>query len=139
MVINESLRLYSPASIVPWEALKDVKFGGINVPKGVNIWIVLATLHQDPDLWGPDADKFNPQRFSNGVSGACKVPYAFMPFGAGPHTCVGQHFAMTELRIFLTLMLSNFTFTLSPKYRHSPFMNLVIEPEYGIDLLVRRL
>ncbi|XWS08100.1 hypothetical protein CRYUN_Cryun41cG0050000 [Craigia yunnanensis] len=139
MVINESLRLYPPSSIMPREALQDVKFGGINVPKGVNIWIVQATLHQDPDLWGPDADKFNPQRFSNGVSGACKVPYAFMPFGAGPHTCVGQHFAMTELRIFLTLMLSNFTFTLSPKYRHSPFMNLVIEPEYGIDLLVRRL
>ncbi|XVF23281.1 hypothetical protein REPUB_Repub13aG0022800 [Reevesia pubescens] len=139
MVINESLRLYSPAAIAPREALENVKFGGINVPKGVGVWIVLITLHVDPDIWGPDFEKFNPQRFSNGVSGACKVPYGYMPFGAGPHTCLGQNFAMMELKIFLTLMLSKFVFTLSPKYRHSPFMNLVVEPEYGIDLLVRRL
>ncbi|XP_017618738.2 cytochrome P450 714C2-like [Gossypium arboreum] len=139
MVINESLRLYSPAVFVPREALGDMKFGGINIPKGVGVWIALVTLHQDPDLWGPDADKFIPERFANGISSACKVPYAYMPFGAGPHTCLGQHFAMMELKIFLTHMLSNFTFTLSPKYRHSPFMNLVVEPEFGIDLFVTRL
>ncbi|XVF23293.1 hypothetical protein REPUB_Repub13aG0024500 [Reevesia pubescens] len=87
MVINESLRLYFPAAITPREALENVKFGGINVPKGVGVWIVLITLHVDPDIWGPDFEKFNPQRFSNGVSGACKVPYGYMPFGAAPHTC----------------------------------------------------
>ncbi|KAE8709970.1 Cytochrome P450 isoform 2 [Hibiscus syriacus] len=139
MVINESLRLYSPAAIVPREALGDVKFGGINVPKGVGVFVSLITLHLDPDLWGPDADKFIPERFADGISGACKVPYAYMPFGAGPHTCIGQHFAMMELKIFLVHMLSNFAFTLSPKYIHSPFMNLVVEPEFGIDLLVTRL
>ncbi|KAL1125055.1 hypothetical protein V6Z11_A13G017500 [Gossypium hirsutum] len=139
MVINESLRLYSPAVFVSREALGDMKFGGINIPKGVSVWIALVTLHQDPDLWGPDADKFIPERFANGISSACKVPYAYMPFGAGPHTCLGQHFAMMELKIFLTHMLSNFTFILSPKYRHSPFMNLVVEPEFGIDLFVTRL
>ncbi|XWS08106.1 hypothetical protein CRYUN_Cryun41cG0050800 [Craigia yunnanensis] len=139
MVIYESLRLYPPVPIMAKQALEDMKFGGINVPKGVNIWVLLTTLNQDPNIWGHEADKFNPERFSNGVSGACKLPFIYMPFGTGPHTCLGQYFAMTELKIILSLILSNFTFSLSPKYRHAPRLNLVIEPKRGIHLLLRKL
>ncbi|XVE68644.1 hypothetical protein DITRI_Ditri09bG0085200 [Diplodiscus trichospermus] len=139
MVIYESLRLYPPVAIMARQALEDMNFGGINVPKGVNIWVLGATLNQDPNIWGPDADKFNPERFSNGISGACKHPHVYMPFGTGPHICLGQYFAMTELKILLSLILSNFTFNLSPKYRHSPVLHLVIEPKHGINLLLRKL
>ncbi|GKU91594.1 hypothetical protein SLEP1_g5450 [Rubroshorea leprosula] len=139
MVINESLRLYPPVAVISREALKDMKFGGIHVPKGVNIWTLLVTLHQDPDIWGPDAHEFNPERFSNGVTGACKLPHVYMPFGVGPRTCLGQNFAMAELKIVVALLVSNFSLTLSPKYRHSPALRLVIEPEHGVHLLVRKL
>ncbi|OMO66832.1 Cytochrome P450 [Corchorus olitorius] len=139
MVIYESLRLYTPGPIVPREAVKDLELGGMKVPKGVNVWIMLVTLHQDPNFWGPNVDKFNPERFSNGISGACKHPQGYMPFGVGPHTCLGQHFAIAELKILLTILLSNFRFTLSPKYRHSPIMSLLTEPEYGVHLFVRKI
>ncbi|XP_059437592.1 cytochrome P450 714C2-like [Corylus avellana] len=139
MVIHESLRLYPPVPIVSREAMKDMKFGDIQVPKGVNVWILLVTLHQDPDIWGPEAKEFNPERFANGVSGACKLPYVYMPFGVGPRTCLGQNFAMVELKILLALIVSNFSFSLSPKYRHSPAMRLVIEPENGVNLLIKKL
>ncbi|KAE8655651.1 Cysteine proteinases superfamily protein isoform 1 [Hibiscus syriacus] len=94
MVINETLRLYPPGAIISREALEDMKFGELHVPKGVNLWLMPVTLHQDPQIWGPDADKFNPQRFANGVSGACNSPHVYLPFGFGPHTCLGQHFAL---------------------------------------------
>ncbi|GMY23179.1 cytochrome P450 714C2-like [Fagus crenata] len=139
MVINESLRLYPPVPVMSREALRDMKFGNINVPKGVNVWTLLVALHQDPDIWGPDANNFNPERFSNGVSGACKLPYVYMPFGVGPRTCLGQNFAMAELKILLALIVSRFSLSLSPKYKHSPVLRLVTEPEHGVNLLVKRL
>ncbi|GMN25978.1 hypothetical protein TIFTF001_001145 [Ficus carica] len=139
MVIHEALRLYPPVTVVSREAFKDMKFGDIVVPKGVNIWTNVLSLHTDPETWGPDSYKFNPNRFSNGITGACKLPHLYMPFGVGPRICLGQNLAMVELKILLALLLSKFSFTLSPNYVHKPTINLVIEPQNGLDLLVREL
>lgn len=57
MVTNESLRLYPPVVIMSREALKDIKFGDIHVPKGVNVWAVVTSLHSDPENWGEDSYK----------------------------------------------------------------------------------
>ncbi|XP_039067125.1 cytochrome P450 714B2-like [Hibiscus syriacus] len=139
MVIYESLRLYPLGSMLTREAFRDTKFGGIDVPKGVSIWVMLMALYEDPNIWGPDVHKFNPERFGNGINGACRVPHVYIPFGSGPRSCLGQHFAMAELKILISLLVSNFTFSLSPKYVHSPVMNLIIEPEFGVDLLVSKV
>lgn len=136
MVIYESLRLYPIGCMPTREAVEDTKFGAIDVPKGVSIWVLLMQLYKDHNIWGPDADKFNPQRFVNEINGAFKLPHVYIPFGTGPRSCLAQHFAMAELKILL--ILSNYTFSLSPKYIHSPIMNLIFEPEFGVDLLVSR-
>ena len=47
------------------EGILDMEFGPIFVPKGVSGWTLIVTLHQDPEIWGPDADKFSPERFAN--------------------------------------------------------------------------
>ncbi|XVE75517.1 hypothetical protein DITRI_Ditri12bG0099900 [Diplodiscus trichospermus] len=139
MVINESLRLYPPVPVVSRELFQSMNFGDIHVPKGVIIWALVLTLHQHPDIWGPDADKFNPERFANGVASACKFPHVYIPFGVGPRICLGQNFAMAELKILLSLILSNFSFSLSPKYIHSPTMRFATEPEHGVNLQVKKL
>ncbi|KAG4935112.1 hypothetical protein JHK85_050031 [Glycine max] len=139
MVIHESLRLYPPVAVVSRQAFKDMKFGNIDVPKGFNLWIMVVTLHTDPDIWGDDANKFNPERFANGTIGACKLPHMYMPFGVGPRVCLGQNLAMVELKMLVALILSKFTFSLSPRYVHSPTLRLLIEPEHGVHLLVKKL
>ncbi|KAM3307182.1 cytochrome like [Capsicum chacoense] len=139
MVINESLRLYPPVAVISREALKDMKFGEINVPKSVNIWTLVTTLHTDPKIWGTDSYKFNPERFANGIRGACKFPQVYMPFGVGPRVCLGQNLAMVELKILISLILTKFSFTISSKYVHSPALNLVIEPGHGVYLSLRKL
>ncbi|KAK4858583.1 hypothetical protein QYF36_018810 [Acer negundo] len=50
-----------------------------------------------------------------------------------------QNLAMVELKMLMALLLSNFSFSLSPKYDHSPTLRLVIEPEHGVQLLVKKL
>ncbi|KAL1829470.1 hypothetical protein ACET3Z_007882 [Daucus carota] len=139
MVINESLRLYPPVVVMSREALKDMKFKDIDVPKGVNVWAVVTSLHTDPENWGEDSYKFNPSRFANGVTGACKLPHLYMPFGVGPRICLGQNLALVELKILISQILSNYSLSLSPKYVHAPSLSLVIKPGKGMNLLVRKL
>ncbi|KAK8681233.1 hypothetical protein V6N13_053640 [Hibiscus sabdariffa] len=139
MVIQESLRLYPPVAVVSREALEDLKFREISVPKGVNIWIMVLALHTDPEIWGKEAYTFDPNRFAKGIAGACKLPQAYMPFGVGPRVCLGQNLAMVELKLVISLLVSNFAFSLSPNYTHSPVLRLVIEPENGVHLLVKKL
>ncbi|KAB1225119.1 hypothetical protein CJ030_MR1G017996 [Morella rubra] len=134
IVIQETLRLFPPTPLAMREALEDIKFKDITLPKGIIMEIPIPVLHRNRELWGLDAHKFNPERFAHGVLGACKNPQAYIPFGVGSRVCVGQHFAMTELKVILSLILSKFCFSLSPAYRHSPASRLIVEPEHGVSL-----
>ncbi|KAK1312470.1 hypothetical protein QJS10_CPA07g01368 [Acorus calamus] len=138
MIIQETLRLYPPGVSVAREALQDTKLGDIYLPKGANLFIPISTLHHDILIWGTDADSFNPLRFARGVSGACDVPHAYVPFGVGARSCLGQYFAMTEMKVVLSLLLAAFEFELSPSYRHSPVLRMIVQPEFGVSLLVKR-
>ncbi|CAM0150218.1 unnamed protein product [Urochloa decumbens] len=139
MVIQETLRLYPPASLMMREALTDVKISSLDVPRGTIIQVSRSMLHQDKDAWGPDAGEFRPGRFANGVAAACRPAHMYMPFGHGPRTCIGQNLAMVELKVVLARLLSRFTFAPSPRYRHAPVFRLTIEPGFGMPLLVTRL
>ncbi|KAM1063724.1 hypothetical protein ACFX2A_028455 [Malus domestica] len=139
MVMHEVLRLYPLVLFASREAFETIKFKNIVIPKGCHLQIPITYQHQNPDIWRPDAHKFNPERFSNGILEACQPPQAYMPFGMGPNICVGQHLAMTEVKVILALRLSKFCFSLSPAYQHSPVYNLVTILEHGILLHVKRV
>lgn len=138
MVIQEVLRLYPPAAFVSREAYEDIQIGNLNVPKGVCLWTLIPTLHRDPEIWGPDSNEFKPERFSEGVSKAIKFPQAYVPFGIGTRLCVGKNFAMVELKVVLALIVSKFSFSLSPSYKHSPAYNMIVEPGHGVYLLIQK-
>lgn len=139
IVIQEALRLYPPAAFVSREALEDIQIGNIIVPKGVCLWTLIPMLHRDPDIWGLDANEFKPERFANGVSKACKFPQAYVPFGLGPRLCLGRNFAMVQLKVVLSLVVSNFTFSLSPMYQHSPAFRMIVEPEHGVHIIINKI
>ncbi|XP_073130523.1 cytochrome P450 714C2-like [Henckelia pumila] len=139
MVIQETMRLYPAAHTIGREALTDMKLGNLFVPKGVNLWTMVVMLHTDPTLWGPDALEFKPQRFENGISGACKNPNSYVPFGFGQRVCIGQHLAMLELKMLFALILSNFSWSLSPEYVHSPALTIIIKPKHGILIRLQKL
>jgi len=139
MVIQETLRLYPPASLIMREALKDIRLGGVDVPRGTIIQVAISMLHLDMEAWGPDANEFRPDRFANGAAAACKPAHMYVPFGYGPRLCTGQNLAMAELKVLLACLLTKFSFSLSPGYQHSPVFRLTIEPEFGMPLVVTRL
>lgn len=135
-VINESLRLYPPATVLPRMAFEDIKLGDLHIPKGLSIWIPVLAIHHSEELWGKDANEFNPDRFS---TKSFTPGRHFMPFAAGPRNCVGQTFAMMEAKIILAMLISRFSFTISESYRHAPVIVLTIKPKYGVQIILKPL
>lgn len=135
MVINESLRLYPPASVLPRMALEDYKLGDLHIPKGLSIWIPVLAIHHSEEIWGKDVNEFNPDRFASKSSGR----HFFIPFAAGPRNCVGQSFALMEAKIILAMLISRFSFNISPNYKHAPVMVLTIKPKYGVQICLNPL
>ncbi|CAL1371212.1 unnamed protein product [Linum trigynum] len=139
-VMNEVLRLYSPAPNVQRQAKEDIHIGDRTIPKGTNMWIDVVAMHHDPKLWGDDAYEFKPERFeADPLYGGCKHKMGFMPFGFGGRMCVGRNLTVMEYKIVLSMILTRFSFSLSPSYVHSPAIVLSLRPTHGIPLVLRRL
>lgn len=136
MVLKETLRLYSPAVMINRIATKDVKLGGIDIPAGTFIYMPTIAVHHDTKVWGSNANEFNPYRFS-----ATKGHHlgSFYPFGIGPTICIGQNLAMTEAKVALAMILQRFEFTVSPSYVHAPMLLLSLQPQYGAQVLLRKI
>ncbi len=113
-VLNESMRIYPPAwSLMVRQAVDDVRLGGpgeggTTVPKGSVMLIPMWTIHRDARTY-PNPMEFDPERF-DGDWKKRLPPYAFFPFGGGPHVCLGSHLAMFEGQLILPMMVQRFAF-----------------------------
>ncbi|KAI8539356.1 hypothetical protein RHMOL_Rhmol09G0176200 [Rhododendron molle] len=140
MVINETLRLYAPATGLTRKVEWESKLGRLVLPANLTLVIPTMSLHIDPLIWGEDAHLFNPERFSGGVAKATNNnPAVYLPFGLGPRSCVGLNFAINEAKIALSMILQRYAFTLSPTYIHSPILHFTLRPEHGIQVVLHPL
>lgn len=139
MILNETLRLFSSIPILTRETTKDLQLKELFIPKGMIVEVAIVAIHQDKEYWGDDVTDFNPERFSNGVSGACSHPHAFMPFGLGPKYCIGNNFALMEAKIVLSKVLRKFQLAVSPNYKHHPTFKMVQKPKFGMPLILKPL
>ena len=105
-VVKESLRMHPPVPSDSRVLDKDTLIDGYLFPKGTGFAIDVISIHTNPEYWD-DPLSFNPDRFSE--EKFCKrKPYTYLPFSAGPRNCIGQKFAMLEVKIFVYFILSNF-------------------------------
>ncbi|KAL2556068.1 Cytochrome [Forsythia ovata] len=129
-VMNEVLRLYPPAPNVQRQVRQDIKVdNNYIIPSSTNIWIDVVSMHHDQDFWGENVNEFKPERFKDDpLYGGCKHKMGFLPFGFGGRMCVARNLATMEYKIVLTLILTRFSFSLSPLYCHSPSILLSLRP-----------
>ncbi|KAL6615627.1 hypothetical protein ACP70R_037897 [Stipagrostis hirtigluma subsp. patula] len=139
MVLYEVLRLYPPITGLTRQTYKEMELGGVKYPPDVVLFLPIATIHHDRDLWGEDADEFRPERFAEGISKASKDAPAFFPFSWGPRICVGQNFALLEAKIALSMILQRFSFGLSPSYTHAPFNVSTLQPDHGAQIVLQKI
>ncbi|KAJ4753281.1 Cytochrome P450 [Rhynchospora pubera] len=139
LVLMEALRLYGPFNLLARTATRNGNLGNIKLLKGTCVVIPTAILHRDKEVWGQDADKFNPLRFENGLSKAANHPNAFAPFSLGPRTCIGQTFAMLEAKTVIAMILQRFSFSISPNYVHEPTELITLFPASGLQVVMKPL
>lgn len=108
MVINETLRMFSPAKRLDRVASNDYEYNGLKIDKGQIIMVPIYTLHHDPEIY-PNPDVFDPERF-NEENRKTRENVVFLPFGAGPRNCIGLRFALMEMKLFLSTILSKYRF-----------------------------
>ncbi|WP_282017279.1 cytochrome P450 [Salegentibacter mishustinae] len=103
-VIEESMRLYPPAYFIDRVNLEEDEFEGKYFEPGSNLLFSIHEVHRHPDLW-KDPDAFKPERFAEGGR---KYSSQYFPFGAGPRKCIGNNFAMFEMIIAVTELVSQY-------------------------------
>ena len=105
--IKETQRLYPAAwSLFGRKAVEDVELGGYAIPAGTQIAIFPWIIQRNAKFW-PQPEKFDPARFAPESSSAM-VPHSWLPFGLGPHVCIGQQFALTEMTLAAAMALRSF-------------------------------
>jgi cytochrome P450 len=102
-VLQEALRLCPPAAVLGREALQDIEVDGYRVKAGALAVYSIYAVHRDPSLW-EDPLIFNPDRFSP-ERAKRRDRWQYLPFGAGPRSCIGDHFAMLEATLALATIV----------------------------------
>ncbi|XP_052020687.1 cytochrome P450 4F4 isoform X10 [Apodemus sylvaticus] len=137
MCIKESLRLHPPVTVISRRCTQDVVLpDGRVIPKGVICIISIFGTHHNPTVW-PDPEVYDPFRFDP-ENVKDRSPLAFIPFSAGPRNCIGQTFAMNEMKVALALTLLRFRVLPDDKEpRRKP--ELILRAEGGLWLRVEPL
>lgn len=95
------------------------------LPAGTQAHLHILDIHRDPDLW-PRPDVFDPDRFLPEHSRK-RHPFAYIPFSGGFRNCIGQKFAMFELKAVVGLLLRNFVLEAIDTTEHMrPIIDLVL-------------
>lgn len=94
--IKESLRMNTVVPFIQRVTTKDLELEGYSIPAGTIVDIHLYMLHHNPRVW-KDPEEYRPERFE-AENMTNQDSFAFVPFSAGPRNCIGQHFAMHEMK-----------------------------------------
>jgi cytochrome P450 len=132
-IIKEALRLYPPIHIGNRMVAEDIELEHQRIPQGERLLYSIYLTHRDPEFWD-DPDSFCPERFAAPGS---KPPFAYVPFGGGPRSCIGAAFGQAEARVVIARLLQNHAFELvGTKIR--AHMGATLEPRPGVRMRVRK-
>jgi cytochrome P450 len=129
MVIEETMRLYPPVWSMMRTATAPAELAGRHLPAGSLVLICPYTTHRHPDFWEEPA-RFDPERFTPERNFA-RHRYAYVPFSAGRHHCLGAGFAMLELPLLLAGIAQRFRLRFVPGAKVEPVVSLTLRQPEG--------
>lgn len=148
-VVNEILRIRPPAPFLMREASQDDVINDVFIPKGTTLVLFTGITQLDKNLWGDDAEVFNPERWANlqaapdanddpSTLNSTFHPYQYLPFSAGPKGCIGRQFALVELKCLLAVLIKNFHFKVVEGDVVVPEQTITLRPSPTVRLRVTR-
>jgi cytochrome P450 len=135
--IKETLRLHPPLVLIPRRTAAPVEFEGFTIPAGMSLSVSPAYTHRMEEYWAsPEA--FDPERFSEGRAEDRKVPFSYLPFGGGPHLCLGMFFAEMQAKLIAHHLLRRFRWSVPEGYRAEYRQVPIQAPRDRLPLRLRR-
>jgi cytochrome P450 len=135
-VIEESLRVYPTIWSVGRRCTEEDELGGHRIPAGTNVVVPIFHFHWSERFW-PEPRKFDPSRFSP-ERRPPPESMTYFPFGAGPRSCIGNHFALQELMIMTILFYRQHQFRLQPGFVVEPDPLITLRPGNGMVMTLQR-
>jgi cytochrome P450 len=131
-VIDETLRLRPPGPYIPRNAVADDEIGGCRVHAGEMILMFIWATHRHPDFWtAPHA--FMPVRFDPATDRG-RDSWSYLPFSAGPRTCIGNMFAILESTLLVAQLLTRLDLTVLPCAHLKPVAIGTVRPSGPVRL-----
>lgn len=135
-VVQEAMRLFPPAPLIPRIAAEDCELGPEKVAAGTPVYVPVYAVHRHELIWDrPDA--FDPDRFAPELT-RTRHRGAYLPFGAGPRICIGASFALIEAVVIFATLLRALKFTPVPGHRPKPNTRLTLRPDGGLPMRISR-
>lgn len=136
---EEALRLYPPAPSINREAIRDDSWTSpegrtIRIDAGVTVLVMPWTLHRH-ELYWEKPRAFMPERFLPENRGKLNR-FQYLPFGAGPRTCIGATFALQEAVIALAVLMRDYRFDVTADTKVWPVQKLTTQPRDGLLMRV---
>lgn len=135
-VVQESMRLYPPVWSYARRVERQEELDGYLLPAGAYVAVVPYSLHRHPEFW-PDPERFDPDRFDPKASEG-RDPFSYLPFAAGPRTCIGTGMAMLETQLILAQLLQRFNVRMVPDHPIVTTGKVTLQPRYGIKATLSR-
>ncbi|XP_016995691.2 cytochrome P450 4d1 isoform X2 [Drosophila takahashii] len=107
LCVKETLRMYPSVPLLGRKVLEDCEINGKLIPAGTNIGISPLYLGRREELFS-EPNSFKPERFDVVTTAEKLNPYAYIPFSAGPRNCIGQKFAMLEIKAIAANVLRHY-------------------------------
>ncbi|MEO1361126.1 MAG: cytochrome P450 [Pseudomonadota bacterium] len=133
---KEVLRLYPPITFMPRVAEGPVQLGGKKLRRGALVMIAPWTLHRHAKYWS-EPDRVDAGRFL-GARETEVEPGTYIPFGQGPHTCIGAGFATLEASLIIASLIREFDFEVVGDQSVRPVARLTTRPSQEINVRVKR-
>lgn len=131
-IILETSRLYPVIWTIPRTNLEADTLLGVDIPKGSTLLLHIYSLHRNPDYWD-NPNSFRPERFLEPTE--ISHPFAYLPFGAGPHMCIASHLAPMEMILLTATLAQNFRFTLAKPFKMSPETCISLRPQKALKMI----
>ncbi|KAG5670297.1 hypothetical protein PVAND_000573 [Polypedilum vanderplanki] len=133
-VLKETLRLYPSVPFFARKLNTEFSTEGYTFPKGVSLTVAPYFMGRDPKLF-PDPLKFDPSRFDDEKNIRL---FSFVPFSAGPRNCIGQKYAMLEMKSIISKLVRNFEITVNKENEEPQICaQLILQSTNGINLSLK--
>lgn len=135
-VVSEALRLYPPIAAISRAALGSDVLAGRSIRRGTVVVIAPYVLHRHRLLW-TRPDFFDPGRFLCGTREKIDR-FSYLPFGAGPRSCIGSAFALQEASIVLATIIRDFDLELAERHSVWPVQKVTLRPRGGLPMFIKK-